>query len=315
MLKGRDLLTLKDFTSSEIRKVLDVSATLKAEAKEEKFRKLLANKSMAMLFQKPSTRTRVSFDVAMSQLGGHAIDLPMAVIQVGRGETMEDTGRTLSRYVDVIMARLYNHEDLVKLADGATVPVINGLTDRYHPCQILGDLLTLREKKGKLKGVKLAYVGDGNNVANSLLIGSSKCGVDVSVATPKGYEPLEEAIEEAKLASKETGCKVEITNDIEHAVADADAVYTDVWVSMGMEEEQEQRMKVFKPYQVDAQLMKKAKPDAAFMHCLPMHRGLEVSAEVADGPHSIILDQAENRLHAQKGLLVLLLTDGKNLLP
>jgi len=308
-IKGRDILSLKDYTSSDIEKILDVSATLKAEVKRGHLRKPLENKGMAMLFQKPSTRTRVSFDMAMFQLGGHALDLTTSKLQVGRGETMRDTGANLSRYVDVIMARLYNHEDIESLADGATVPIINGLTDKYHPCQILGDLLTLREKKGGLKGLKVAYVGDGTNVANSLLVGLSKCGIDISVATPNGYEPLKEAIEEAKRASKKTSCKVEVTNDKDQAAADADAVYTDTWVSMGMEKEKEQRMKVFKPYQVDSQLMKKAKPDAVFMHCLPMHRGLEVSSKVADGPQSIIFDQAENRLHAQKGILVLLLTN------
>ena len=314
MIKGKDLLSLMDFTAEEIRKILDLADILKGEAGKGVLRPLLAGKSLAMIFEKPSTRTRVSFHIAMQELGGYSIELSTGTLQVSRGETLEDTAKVLSRYVDVLMARVYDHRTLTSLAEAADIPVINGLSNLYHPCQILADLQTLRERKGALEGLKLAYVGDGNNVANSLLIGCAKMGVDISVATPVGYEPRGEAVKVALEAAQSSGSEVEVIIDPEEAVRDADAVYTDVWVSMGDEEEREERLKAFSPrYRVDKRLMSLAKPDAVFMHCLPMHRGEEVSSEVADGPQSIVWDQAENRLHAQKALLTLLLIDEEEL--
>jgi len=313
-IRGRDVLSLEELSPLEIEGVLEVAESLKEEVKRGVYRELLANRTLAMLFEKPSTRTRVSFEAAMCQLGGHAIDLPAGKTQLARGETIEDTGRTLSRYVDAIMARVYDHNDLVRLSDAATVSVINGLSNLFHPCQVLGDLLTLKEVKKSLKGLKLAYVGDGNNVANTLLLGASKVGINISVATPSRYRPLQKAIEMATLNAKETGAKIELTEDPRKAVREADAVYTDTFVSAGSEKEREERLKVFLPrYQVNAELMKEAKPDAVVLHCLPAYRGEEITGAVIDGPQSIIWDQAENRLHAQKALLVLLLLDEKDL--
>ena len=310
MLKGRNILSLIELSSKEVLMIIDVADALKSEAKAGVFRKPLENKSLAMLFEKPSTRTMVSFDCAMFELGGHSLNLATKQIQTVRGESLEDTARVLSRYAHGILARVYKHEDLLDLVRGASVPVINALSDRYHPCAVLGDLQTLREKKGKLEGLKLTYVGDGNNMANSLLVGCAKCAVNVSVATPRDYRPLQEAVDAAKEIAKENGSVVEIVDDPYDAVVNADAVYTDVWISMGMEKENEARMRVFKPrYQVNARLLEKAKRDVIFMHCLPMHRGLEVTAEIADGPHSIVWDQVENRLYTHKAILALLLAD------
>ncbi len=268
---------------------------------------LLKGKSLGLIFAKSSTRTRVSFEVAMYQLGGYSLFLSSNDIQLGRGETVSDTAKTLSRYIDGIMIRTFKHSDVVDLADCGTIPVINGLTDSQHPCQILADLQTIKESKGKLAGLKLAYVGDGNNVANSLLIGCAKVGMNISVASPKGYECEENSIKLAKEAALETGAVVMTTHDPLEAVKDADVVYTDTWVSMGMETEKEERIQVFMPYQVNEMLMKKAKSDAIFMHCLPAYRGYEVTADVIDGPKSVVFDEAENRLHAQKAVLVKLL--------
>ena len=235
---------------------------------------------------------------------------PSGQIQRSRGESLEDTAKVLSKYAHGILARVYRHEDLLALAKGASVPVINALSDKYHPCAVLGDLQSLREKKGKLEGLKLSYVGDGNNMANSLLVGCAKSAVNVSVATPRRYQPLKEAVEVAREAAKASGSTVDVVEDPEEAVLDADAIYTDVWISMGMEKEQQTRMRAFKgKYQVNMRLLQKAKPDVTFMHCLPMHRELEVTAEVADGPHSIVWDQVENRLYTHKAILALLLAD------
>lgn len=307
-IRGRDVLSLEELSTSEIEGVLEVAEVLKREVRQGVYRELLVNRTLAMLFEKPSTRTRVSFEVAMSQLGGHVIDLPASKTQLTRGETVEDTGKVLSRYVDAIVARVYDHNNLKRLSDAATVPVINGLSNLFHPCQVLGDLLTLKEVKKHLKGLKLAYVGDGNNVANSLLLGASKMGVHISVATPSRYRPLREAIEMAKVNAKETVAKIELTEDPRKAVREADAVYTDTFVSAGSEEDREKRLKVFLPrYQVDSELMKEAKPDAVVLHCLPAYRGEEITGAVIDGPQSVVWDQAENRLHAQKAILLLLL--------
>jgi len=261
-----------------------------------------------MIFQKPSTRTRVSFEVAMSDLGGRALYLRWDDLQLGRGETVADTARVLSRYVDGIMARVFSHKDLEELAKYADIPVINGLSDLTHPCQILADLLTILEKKAVLKGLKLAFVGDGNNVCNSLLIGCTKMGMNISVATPKKYRPKEEIIQWAMENAQESGSKVEILESPEEAVKDADVIYTDVFVSMGEEKVAKEKLQAFQGYQVNRELVKHAKKDYIFMHCLPAHRGQEVTDEVIDDPvHSVVWDQAENRLHAQKAVLALLL--------
>ncbi|GAB6931731.1 ornithine carbamoyltransferase [Calditerricola satsumensis] len=306
-LKGRDFLVLADFTAAELAHLLDLAAQLKALQKEGRPFAPLAGKTLAMIFEKPSTRTRVSFEVGMAQLGGQALFLSRSDLQLGRGETIGDTARVLSRYVDAIMIRAYSHRHVVELARAATVPVINGLTDFAHPCQALADLLTLREAFGRLKGLKLAYVGDGNNVAHSLIVGAAKMGLDVAVATPEQYAPHPAVMETARACAAEAGGSVTWTTDPAAAVSGAHAVYTDVWASMGQEDEAEARKAIFAPYQVNADLMAKADPQAVFLHCLPAHRGEEVTDEVIDGPQSVVFDQAENRLHVQKAILVALL--------
>ncbi len=307
-LKGRDLLTLQDYTREEIMFILETAKMLKQRYYSgERVIPILKGKTLAMIFQKPSTRTRVSFEVAMLQLGGFVLYLSWNELQLGRGETIADTARVLSRYVDSVMARVYKQSDLEELAKYADIPIINGLSDLYHPCQALGDMLTIWEKKGRLKDLKIAWVGDGNNVANSLIIISTKLGLDIAVATPKGYEPPKHVIEWAYENARESGSKITLTNDPSEAVKDADVIYTDVWVSMGQEKEKEIRLRVFRPYQVNKELIKKAKENVIFMHCLPAHRGEEVTDEVIDGPWSVVWDQAENRLHAQKAILSLLL--------
>jgi ornithine carbamoyltransferase len=297
-----------DLTPEEIWRILELAKELKEEWQREGNKPLLKGKTLAILFQKPSLRTRVSFEMAMSHLGGRALYLSPNEVQMGRRESVPDVARVLSRYVDGIVARVYEHRDVEELANYASIPVINGLSDFCHPCQALSDLFTIHEKRGYLNGLKLAYVGDGNNVARSLLFASSKVGMDISVASPEGYEPEEEVVELARGFAEESGGSVLITNDPIEAVRGADIIYTDVWVSMGQEEEAERRLKVFPPYQVNMELVANAKPDCMVMHCLPAHRGQEITDEVADGPNSIIFDQAENRMHAQKGILVFLLT-------
>lgn len=306
-LKGRDFLALADITAAELAYLLDLAVRLKVLQKEGGQYAPLAGKTLAMIFEKPSTRTRVSFEVGMTQLGGQALFLSRNDLQLGRGETIADTARVLSRYVDAIMIRAYSHQQVVELARAATVPVINGLTDFAHPCQALADLLTLREAFGRLEGLKLAYVGDGNNVANSLIVGAAKMGLHVAVATPEGYAPHPTVMETARECAQVSGGSVTWTTDPVEAVSGAHAVYTDVWASMGQEEEAEARKAVFAPYQVNAGLMAKADPQAVFLHCLPAHRGEEVTDEVIDGPQSVVFDQAENRLHVQKAILVALL--------
>jgi len=307
MLKGRHLLSPQDLSPEEIIAVLDKADELKWKLRRGESHELLKGKTLGMIFAKPSTRTRVSFETAMTQLGGHAIYMGMGDLQLGRGETIADTSRTLSRYVDAVMARLFKHEDIVELARNSSVPVVNGLTDLLHPCQTLADLQTIREKKGRLKGLKLAWVGDGNNVCNSLLLGCTLVGMNISAACPKGYEPSAEIVEQARKNAKRSGAKLEIINDPKKAVEGADVVYTDVFVSMGQEAERERRVRDFKGYQVNGELLKRAKKDVIFMHCLPAHRGEEVAAEVIDGPHSVVFDQAENRLHAQKAVLAMVM--------
>jgi len=306
-LKGRSLDSLFHLTKEEIEQILKISELLKFQLLRGEEHPLLKGKTLAMIFEKPSTRTRVSFEVGMWQLGGYALYLSASDLQLGRGETIADTAQVLSRYVDGIMARVFVHQTILDLVKYSRVPVVNGLSDFTHPCQGLADLFTVYEKKGRLSGLKLAYVGDGNNVAHSLLYGCSKVGMDITLACPKGYEPNPKVVSKAKEEGRRSGGKVKVTNDPKEAVREADIVYTDVWASMGKEKEHEKRVKVFKPYQVNGKLIKEAKVDCLFMHCLPAHRGEEVTDEVADSKNSVIFDQAENRLHTQKALLALII--------
>lgn len=306
-LKGRDLLSLHDLTPEELAAVLDLAGELKEKQKRNIPHPLLAGKTLGMIFQKSSTRTRVSFEVAMYQLGGYALFLNANDLQLGRGETIADTARVLSRYLDGIMIRTYAQADVEQLARYADIPVINGLTDLTHPCQVLADLLTIKERKGKLAGLRLAYVGDGNNVCHSLLFGCAKVGMDISVASPEGYKPRQEIVSLAKEDAKQTGCRVEISTDPVKVVAGADVVVTDVWAGMGQEAEQAKRVAALLPYQINPALVSHAKPDYIFLHCLPAHRGEEVVDEIIDGPNSAAWDEAENRLHAQKAVLSMLL--------
>ncbi|MEM2323855.1 MAG: ornithine carbamoyltransferase, partial [Candidatus Bathyarchaeia archaeon] len=280
--RGLDILTLQELSSEQIAFLLGLAMDMKERV--DRYEGLLKGKVLAMIFEKPSTRTRVSFEVAMYKLGGYALNLRWDELQLSRGEPIKDTARVLSRYVDAIMARVYKHSDLEELAKYASIPVINGLSDLWHPCQILADLLTIKEVKGGFRGVKLAYIGDGNNVCNTLLVGCSKVGVDVSVACPRGYEPSPRALEWAYENSRISGSKVEVLENPVEAVKNADVVYTDVFISMGFESEAEERRRIFLPrYRVDAKLMSYAKPDAVFMHCLPAHRDEEVDEEVLEG--------------------------------
>jgi ornithine carbamoyltransferase len=306
-MKGKSLASLNDLTKEEIEQILKTSELLKFQILRGQEHPLLKGKTLAMIFEKPSTRTRVSFEVGMWQLGGYALYLSASDLQLGRGETIADTARTLSRYVNGIMARVFAHQTILDLVKYSTVPVINGLSDFTHPCQGLADLFTIYEKKGQLSGLKLAYVGDGNNVAHSLIYGCSKVGIDIAVASPKGYEPNPKVVSEGREEARKRGRVVTVTNDPVEAVLGADIVYTDVWASMGKEKEHEERVKIFKPYQVNAELVKRAKQDYIFMHCLPAHRGEEVTDEVADSKNSVIFDQAENRLHTQKALMALIM--------
>lgn len=284
--------------------LLELSQSLKNRRMAAEVFEPLKGKSLAMIFEKPSTRTRVSFEVAMTDLGGHALNLSPSDLQLGRGETIADTARVLSRYVHGIMYRAFKHSDMLELARHATIPVISGLDDLEHPCQILADLLTIKEKKSLFKGLKLAYVGDGNNVCNSLLLGCAMLGMSMSVGCPEGYEPDKDILATAISRGREQGAKVEVIEDPFAAVKGADVIYTDVWVSMGAEKEKRRRMKAFRDYQVNADLVAAAKEDCIVMHCLPAHRGTEITDDVIDGPHSVVLDQAENRLHAQKAILI-----------
>jgi len=305
----KHFLSLADLTSTEIWELLEEAIRLKEEWKHGGNKPLLAGKALGMLFQKPSLRTRVSFEMAMQHLGGHALYLSPFEVQLGKRESVPDVARVLSRYVDIIMARVFAHSDVETLAEYSRVPVINGLSDYNHPCQGLSDLLTIVEKKGKdLKGRKLAFIGDGNNVATSLLFGVTKVGMDYAIATPPGYELPAEVWALGERFAAESGSRLLATHDPAEAAADADVIYTDVWASMGQEDEAEQRARVFAPYQVNTELIARARPDVIVMHCLPAHRGQEITDEVADGPHSVLWDQAENRMHAQKAILVRLLT-------
>jgi len=307
-LSKRDILTCQDLSQRDIRLIFETAKDMKSAYYRGERPKLLDSKNLGMIFEEPSTRTRVSFEVAMSQLGGHALYLRPGEIHLGARETIGDTARVLSRYVDAIMARLFKHETLDELAKHATVPVINGLTDWLHPVQALSDVYTMWERFGDLKKIKVAFFGDATNVANSLLILTSKLGMNFTFCGPKKYWPKERTIKIVEENVKEVGVAPTLTEDIDEAIRDADVVYTDLWWWIGQEEEAEERKKAFAPYQVNANLMRKAAKNAVFMHCLPASRGMEVADEVIDGPQSIVWDQAENRLHVEKAILVLLIT-------
>jgi len=302
----RDLVSILD-VKDDLVGLLEFAASIKNRTKAGEPYEPLRGKSLAMIFEKASTRTRVSFEVGMTQLGGHALFLSPNDLQIGRGETIADTARVLSRYVDGIMYRAFRRESVIELARNASVPVINGLDDKEHPCQVIADLFTILEHRGSFKGLKLAYVGDGNNVCNSLLLGAAIVGMDMTAACPTEYEPDAEILATARRIAKDSGSKTQVVDDPVAAMQRADVVYTDVWVSMGQEKEKDQREKVFRPYQVNSKLLGHAKHDAVVMHCLPAHRGLEITNDVMDGPQSIVFDQAENRLHAQKAILSRLL--------
>lgn len=299
-LKTKNILTLRELDKKELADMLDLAIKLKKEHKKGSDTPLLKNKTLAMIFQKPSTRTRVSFEAGMFQLGGYALNLSSNDLQLSRGETIGDTAKTLSRYVNAILARVYEHETIEELAKNATVPVINGLSNSFHPCQILADLMTIKEKKKKLAGLQIAWVGDGNNVCNSLVYGCAKSNINMAIATPKGFEPNQHVVKESK-----KHIEILLTNDPSSAVKNADVVMTDTFVSIHNDQK---RIKKFLPkFQVNTSLMKKAKKDAIFLHCLPAKRGQEVTSEVIDGPQSVVWDETENRLHTQKALLVSLL--------
>jgi ornithine carbamoyltransferase len=308
---AKDLLDVAAVPTAVVERLLAVAEDLKNKQRRGTPHPLLKGKTLGLLFQKPSTRTRVSFEAGMHQLGGHAMVLPMADIQLSRGESVADTARVLSRYLDAIVIRTYDHATVEEWAREATMPVINGLTDLSHPCQALSDLLTIKEKKGRLKGIKIAYVGDGNNVANSLIEAAAKMGMTITLGCPSGYQPDQHVVDLARLQAAKTGAVIELGQDPHVAVKEADVVYADVWISMGREREQARRLRVFAPYQVNSRLVARAKPDAIVMHCLPAHRGEEITADVLEGPQSVVIDQAENRLHMQKAILTQLLGKGR----
>jgi len=301
----KDFLDISDVSTADILTLFDLVAKMKE--KPEEYRKACDGKVLGMLFRKPSTRTRVSFEVGIYQLGGVGLLLRPDELQLGRGETIADTARVLSRYMEAIMIRTFEHREVVEFAEHATMPVINGLTDYLHPCQGLTDYFTMWEHAGDLRGLKVTYLGDGNNVAHSLITGAAKLGGDLTIGCPRGYEPDRGVVDRARNEAKTTGARLNILNDPEDAVEDARVVYTDVWASMGQEREAAKRKKLFEPFRVDLELLSFAHPDWVFMHCLPAHRGDEVVNEVADHPQSVIFDQAENRMHVQKGILYNLL--------
>ncbi len=304
LLLPKDLLTVADIPRKKVEGLISLAKKLKAAHGKDKPVFPLKGKTLGLIFEKPSTRTRVSFEAGMNQLGGQALFLASEKIQLSRGESLADTAKVLSRYVDALVVRTFDQSALEEWAQHTSIPVINGLTDHCHPCQALADLLTIVEKKRRAKGLKLAYIGDGNNITHSLLEIGAKVGMHVSVGCPAGYEPDSTIVRQAKAEGIHTGAKIEITHDPLLAAKNADAIYTDVWISMGQEDQQQPRMAAFAPYQVNSQLMKQAKKTAIVLHCLPAHRGEEITAEVLDGPQSVVLDQAENRLHIQKAILL-----------
>jgi ornithine carbamoyltransferase len=306
----RDFVSLKDFSSAEILNILSLARQLKHSP--SRIGDQLQGKSFALIFQKPSNRTRVSFETGIFQLGGNPIYLGPQDIDLGKREPTADIARTLSRFVDGIVARVFFHQDILELAKYATVPVINGLSDESHPCQALADLQTVEERFGTFKGLKMAYIGDGNNVCNSLILACAKVGMELAVATPKGFGPNAQYVKLGQAAAKETGARLTLTNSPQDAVKGAQVLYTDTWVSMGQEKEAAKRLKIFKGFQINDKLVKLADKNFIFLHCLPAHRGQEVSESVIDGPHSVIFDEAENRLHAQKAILIFLYSYKKN---
>jgi ornithine carbamoyltransferase len=301
----RDLLSIDDLSPRELAQVLELSAKVKAQPGD--YAERLTGRSVAMIFEKPSTRTRVSFEIAIASAGGHPVPLSSADLQLGRGETIEDTGRVLSRYVQAIVLRTFEQERLEVLASAASVPVVNALSDFEHPCQCLADLLTIKEVKGELAGRTITYLGDGNNVTHSLLLGGAKSGMHARAGTPPGFEPIPQVVQRASDIAAETGGSVTVTHDPTEASRGADVLYTDVWASMGQEAEADERALVFPAYALDAEKVAVAAPDVTVMHCLPAHRGQEIAADVIDGPHSVVWDQAENRMHTQKALMLWLL--------
>ncbi len=304
-MNAQDFLSIRDFSTEDLREILTLASRMKAAPR--RYARALEGKTLAMIFEKPSLRTRVSFDVGIQQLGGFSIYLSPAEINLGKRESIHDVAKNLERMVQGIMIRTFGHDIVEKMAEHASVPVINGLTDFSHPCQAMADYLTIEEVKGRLAGLKVAFVGDGNNVANSLMFAGVLLGVRVAVATPDGYEPRPEVVDWVRAKAKVTGAPCLVTHDAVEAVRDADVVYTDVWASMGQEAEAEARKRVFQPYQVNAQLFGRAKPDAVFMHCLPAHRGDEVTSDVIDSTRSVVFQEAENRLHAQKAIMATLM--------
>ena len=306
-LRGRSFISLDDFDAEELTSILRVAIQLKDELRAGRAHPLLQGRTLGMIFQKNSTRTRVSFEVGMAQLGGHALFLSSQDLQLRRGETVADTARVLGRYLDGIMARTYAHADVEDLARYSGVPVINGLSDLHHPCQAMADAMTIQEKKGRLAGLRLAYVGDSNNVTNSLLQAGAILGLHVTVGAPSGYQPAAAMLDAVQGRAARSGAEIRVVDDPVAAVRGADVVYTDTWASMGQEAEHDERVRIFRSYQVNARLLAQAAPGVLFLHCLPAHRGEEVTDEIMDGPHSVIFDQAENRLHVQKAILALLM--------
>ncbi len=306
-MKGKDVLSIHELSREEVRQILETAKILKLKNLTGEPFQPLKGKTLGMIFQKSSTRTRISFEVAMWQLGGYALFLNTADLQLNRGETIADTARVLSRYLDAIMIRTYAHQEVLDLAANSTVPVINGLTDRFHPCQALTDLFTIAEKKETLAGLNLVYLGDGNNMAHSLMFGGAKVGLNVTVCCPPGYQPDSEIVTQAQADALSTGAQIAISHDPAEAVRQADIIYTDVWTSMGREKEHAERVQMLSPYQVNRALLDSAGEEALVMHCLPAHRGEEITDEVMDDPRSIVFDQAENRLHVQKAILSLVI--------
>jgi ornithine carbamoyltransferase len=306
--RGRSFLNILEYTPDEIHTILRVALQMKDERRAGKTHHVLSGKTLGMIFQKNSTRTRVSFEVGMAQLGGRALFLSANDLQLNRGETIADTARVLGRFLDGIMARTYAHGDVEALAQFSGVPVINGLSDLLHPCQAIADLLTIQECKGRLAGIKLAYLGDSNNVTYSLMNAAARVGMDMVVGSPPGHQPDPAMLDAARRAARETGCTIQVTAEPAEAARDADVLYTDTWASMGQEAEHEARVAALSAYQINASLLKHAQDDVIFMHCLPAHRGEEVTDEVMDGAHSRVFDEAENRLHAQKAILSLLMS-------
>jgi len=306
-LKGRDFISIHDFSTEEISYMLEVGDEIKKMQKTGQSHHYLSGKTLGMIFQKSSTRTRVAFEVGMYQLGGHALFLNPRDIQLGRGETIKDTALVLARMLDGIMIRTFSHDEVLELAHWASIPVINGLTDLLHPTQVIGDLMTIKEHKDKLKGLKCAFIGDGNNVAHSLLFGGAKVGMDVVAATPRGFEPDAKILQMAQEDAQATGAKLWVVEDPTEAVSGADVVYTDVWASMGQEDEADEKEQKFLKYQVNTKLMSLAKKDAIVLHCLPAKRGKEITDEVMDGPQSVVFDEAENRLHAHKAIMAVIM--------